>query len=347
MKNLRKRTFVVVLFAVLFSVFGLVPFLTWGCQSAYAAEKMVLKCAGQNPVEHQGTQAIEKIAEEIKKRTDGRIEIRTFPASQLGDYTLVYEEMMKGTIEMSLGAPPSQYDNRLQLSVAPFIVTDWAQVREEYMPGGWVFNKMKEFNSPQGVVFLGFNTAGFGGIGSTKAINDVLDPNVPKNILMRVAPLEITKIMMTGMSYPTVSVPWADLYQALQTGVADAWVGGNPTYSYTMFKDVLKYYYQLNLYMECESYMISQKVWDKLSDEDKKIFEEVIAEVSAGSFAIGEAEDKHYMDLMRQDGWQVFEYTAEELEPLQKHFVEKVWDQMAGTLTPELVAEMKEHFGSK
>lgn len=345
MDRFKKVTRGAMLFAVLLFVLGLAfsPLLVG--QSAFAADKMVLKCAGQNPVEHQGSKAIEKIAEEIGKRTNGRIQIKTFPASQLGDYTLVYEEMMKGTIEMSLGAPPSQYDNRLQLSVAAFLVTDWDQVRKEYMPGGWVYEKMAEFNAPKGVVFLGFNASGFGGIGSTKAINDVLDPNAPKNLLMRVAPLEITKIMMQGMSYPTVSVPWADLYQALQTGVADAWVGGNPTYSYMMFRDVLKYYYQLNLYLECESYMVSQKVWDKLSDEDKKIFQEVISEVSAGSFAIAEAEDKYYMDMMRQDGWQVFEYTAEELKPLRDHFVKNVWDQMAGSLTPELVAEMKEHFG--
>ena len=205
---------------------------------AFSADKLVLKCAGAEPGRTPGTKAIEKIAEEINKRTNGRIEIKTFPASQLGDYTLVYEEMIKGTIEMSLGAPPSQYDNRLQLSVAPFLCSDWKQVKKEYSPGGWVYNKMKGFNDKQGVVLLGFNMAGFGGIGSMKPINDILSPTIKKNVLMRVAPLEITKIMMQGMNYPTVSVPWADLYTALQTGVADAWIGGNPTYSYMMFKDL-------------------------------------------------------------------------------------------------------------
>lgn len=347
MGKLGKWTVRFAIFTVLVFLFAFAFIQAGPTAPAFSADKLVLKCAGQNPVEHQGTKAIEKIAEEIKKRTNGRIEIKTFPASQLGDYTLVYEEMIKGTIEMSLGAPPSQYDNRLQLSVTPFLVSDWAQCKKEYSPGGWVFNKMKEFNEKQGVVLLGMNMAGFGGIGSTKAINDILSPTAKKNVLMRVAPLEITKIMMQGMNYQTVSVPWADLYTALQTGVADAWVGGNPTYSYMMFKDVLKYYYQLNLYMECESYMVSKKVWDKLSAEDKKIFSEVIGKVAADSFAIGQAEDKHYMDLMRKDKWHVEEYTAKQLEPIRNHFINNVWVKMEKTLTPELVKEMRAHFGGK
>ena len=57
----------------------------------------------------------DEVAKEIGQKTKGRIEIKVFPGNQLGDYTLVYEELIRGTIDMSLTSVPSQFDPRLEL----------------------------------------------------------------------------------------------------------------------------------------------------------------------------------------------------------------------------------------
>ncbi|MCF0248299.1 MAG: C4-dicarboxylate ABC transporter substrate-binding protein, partial [Synergistes sp.] len=89
-------------------------FVLWGAGSADAAP-LVLKFAGQDPADHTTTNAMKQIAKEVEKESKGRIQIRVFPANQLGDYSLVYEELIRGTIEMAAISFPSQFDNRMDL----------------------------------------------------------------------------------------------------------------------------------------------------------------------------------------------------------------------------------------
>jgi TRAP-type C4-dicarboxylate transport system substrate-binding protein len=78
--------------------------------SALAAPAVTLKFAGQSPADHPASILMNEIAKEVAQKTNGRIEIKVYPANQLGDYTLVYEELIKGTIDMSCTSVPSQFD---------------------------------------------------------------------------------------------------------------------------------------------------------------------------------------------------------------------------------------------
>ena len=57
--------------------------------AAFAADQIVFRFAGQQPVEHQCTKMMQDFAKEIADKTNGHVKIEVYPASQLGDYTLV------------------------------------------------------------------------------------------------------------------------------------------------------------------------------------------------------------------------------------------------------------------
>ena len=57
---------------------------------AFSADKVKLKIAGQHPADHDATQALKRIKEQLDKKSGGRIELRIYPTGQLGDYTQVY-----------------------------------------------------------------------------------------------------------------------------------------------------------------------------------------------------------------------------------------------------------------
>ncbi|MBN1333349.1 MAG: TRAP transporter substrate-binding protein DctP, partial [Synergistales bacterium] len=275
----------------------------------FAAKKIKLKMAGQSPVEHQSTLAMEKIAEEVKEASDGRIEIKVFPANQLGDYTLMYEELKKGTMDMALISVPSQFDQRLELTYVPWLAKDYNDARKIYAKGSWLFDKMEELHEGQGVKFLGFNLEGFGGLGLTKEAVEVLNPEVDKGVLLRVPPMDVFKFAVEDMGYSTVTVPYAELYTALQTGVAEGWTGGSPVHSYQGFRDVIKYYYQINEYIETESYLVSSKVWEQLSPEDQKIIADACERAAAHSIEISEKEDREYFEKLKEAGIEGYWFT--------------------------------------
>ena len=110
-----------------------------------------------------------------------------------------------------------------------------------------------------------------GGIGTTKPVTEPTNPAVDKGILLRVCSIDAFKLAAEDVGYRTITIPYAELYTALQTGVAEGVNGLPPVACYTILKDVLKYYYQTNYFVESESYLMSKKTWDKLNKEEQEI----------------------------------------------------------------------------
>lgn len=83
--------------------------------SPAAAAEITLRFAGQFPEEHSATKLMREITDGVQSRTGGRISIEVYPANVLGDYTIIYEDLMRGAIDMALISIPSQFDPRLEL----------------------------------------------------------------------------------------------------------------------------------------------------------------------------------------------------------------------------------------
>lgn len=317
--------------------------LLCGAQPAQAAP-LVLKFAGQNPPDHHVTASMKDIAKEVEKKTNGRIQIKVYPANQLGDYSLVYEELIRGTIEMAAISFPSQFDSRMDLIYVQGYTSSYEQVAKVYDPNGWFFKKMDEFNKNLGVKLLGMYLDGMVGIGTVKEMRDPLNPKVDHGVLLRIPNMDVFKTALEGAKYRTISIPFADVYQSMQTGVCDGDTGYSIVAAYTALGDVIKHWYNFNKNTECLGIMISDKLWTKLSDADKKVLQEAVNKQAALSIKNAEANDKKYLDLMRKKGIKVHTYTTEQLRPLMNAFA-ATWgqlDQSKGkALMDEFRVEMK------
>lgn len=314
--------------------------------AAHAAPEVSLRFAGQFPPEHTATGYMNEIAKEVAEKSGGRIEIKVYPANQLGDYTLVHQELIKGTIDMALISTPGDLDPRMNFVYINGYCAGYGQLGEIFKPGNWAFTKMDELNQALGVKFLGFNVEGFIGIASTKPLVEPLNPKVDKGVLCRVPNMAPYKLGAEAMGFRTVTIPYSDLYTALQTGVADAVDGLPPAACYTILKDVTKHWYQLNYSIENESYMMSMKTWNKLSADDQKLIADTVAKAAAKSITIAKQDDEKYMDLMRKQGIEVHTYTEAELLPIQQA-VAATWDQLSSTMTKPFMEEFKKALAPK
>ncbi len=66
---------------------------------------------------------------------------------------------------------------------------------------------MDELHTRLGVKLLGFQMEGFIGIGSTKPVNEPLNPEVKKGILLRIPNMEVFKLGAEAMGYRTITSP--------------------------------------------------------------------------------------------------------------------------------------------
>jgi TRAP-type C4-dicarboxylate transport system substrate-binding protein len=314
--------------------------------AAMAAPEITLRFAGQYPPEHPGTGYMNDIAKEIFDKSNGRIEVKLYPANQLGDYGVMHQELIKGTLDMALISFPGDIDPRLNFVYINGYVTDYEPLARIFSRDGWAYKKMSELNEALGVKFLGFNVEGFIGIASTKPINEPLKPGVDKGVLCRVPNMTAYQLPAQAMGFRTMTIPYSDLYTSLQTGVVDTVDGLPPAAAYSILKDVTKYWYGLNYSIECIGYQMSTKTWDKLAPADRDMIADVVSKTAEKSVFLAKSDDDKYLKLMEEAGIEVHRYTEEELLPMMKA-VSETWPALANSMTKEFMDEFIKELAPK
>lgn len=315
--------------------------------SSALAKPITIKCAGISPVEQVSTKQMLAMAAEIEKLTNGEVKVKCFPASQLGDYGLIYEEITKGTIDMGVIPIPTTYEKAHQIVYVPYLARDYNDAKKMFSSGSWLADTCNKLHSKLGVKFLGFQIHGLGGIGTNTPINKPLDPNVDKGVLIRVPPMDMENLLVKTLSYNTVTIPYSDLYTSFQAGLCQGWYGGSASYSYEGFRDVLKHYYAFNLFVDAESIIISDKTWKKLSPSQQEAVKKAASNMSAKSIAEAEKTDGDYMNKLEKAGLKVYRYTPAELEANVKKVRAEVWPQLGKFIGEDLAKRLIKEYASK
>ncbi len=299
-----------------------------------------IRLSGQSPDDHPSTQALYKFAEQVKEKTDGRINVKVYPANQLGDYTTVYQEIGQGTIDMALLSLPGELDDRLRLNFVPYLIENYKDIEKTIGTDSYVFNKLEEVNAEQGVQLLGFHANGFGGVGTTKEVTNLLDLGEDKGLLLRVAPDDVFRLPMEDIGFRTVTIPFADLYTSLQTGAADGWAGGEASLNYLGYRDVIKYFYQTNDFFNADAFIINKNLFDRLNEEDRKLIEELSKEMTDKSIETAEIYDKEYKEKLKEEGIKVVEFSKEEIHKLAEHVRKNTWPKLNDRLGDGIIDEL-------
>jgi TRAP-type C4-dicarboxylate transport system substrate-binding protein len=300
--------------------------------------KYKIKIASHHPESHLAIEALKNIKETIERESNGEIEITIYPGSQLGDYTVIFEEVMRGSIEMAHICQTAQYDEKLEMNYMPYLITNYDQIPQVFTPGSYFFDKYAELNKNLGVKLLGIYVEGFPGLATRNSIpKEVGDPTVKKSELIRVPPMDIIKLAIQDMGYSTVTIPYADLFTALQTGVADGWFGGTPELNYLSFRDVIKYYIVVNESLENTSYLINEKFFDSLPEKYQKLIEDEFLQSALNSFKTCEDQDKLYMQKLADYGIEIINLSDEQRAVIAEHVREVTWPKLVNKFGKEIM----------
>ena len=301
-----------------------------------AQKKKVLRIAGMNPQDYPATLQMYELKKVIDEGTGGRYELRVFPANQLGDYTQVYEEIMRGSIDMAQITIPSQFDKRLELNFFPYLAETFADLGKRFSQDGFVYQTLDKVHAELGVKLLGFSVEGLTGAGSTKEVTSPADYTVPKGVLLRCAPIDAIKEGLMAMGFQTMSLPYAELYTALQTGIVDAFECGPIALTYLSFRDVTKFYYQYNNYVECNQWVINKKLFEGMDPADQKLILDAVAKYQQQSIDEAEATEKEYAAKVAESGVKVIAFSDEELHKIAVHVRETVWPKLKDQIGEEI-----------
>lgn len=281
-------------------------------------------------------QDVKAFAADLEKRTNGKIKLEIYPASQLGDYTVVQERVSIGDIEMQIAPVGTNLDKAFGLSNAPYLVENWEQAKDVYSSNGKLVQAMAEKLEKQNLKLLCVYPLYFGGIALVKEPPSPGDSSVPKNIKIRVPTMKSFEKTADALGYLATPLPWAETFTSMQTRVVEGAIGAGAEGYYSNLKDVIKYYLPLNDHFEMWYLYINKEAWNKLSDAEKKALQDAAQALEESRFQKAEAEEQQYIEKLKAAGIKVYSFTDAELAGFAKVIREKVWPEIKGDYGAEL-----------
>lgn len=285
----------------------------------------------------------ERFADEVREKTDGRVDIKVYPSSQLGDYVQVFESMSRGGIDMALQAIPSSADQRMSLLTFPMAIEGYDSAKQAFAPGGYMFDLVDQVVTEHNVKLIGSWGRGMAGGAFSVDVENATDPDADHDEKVRVWPGGNTHYaLMERLGYNPATVPWAELYTALQTGVVDGYVGSSPTSAVDNFLDVVETWVNFQDHFTMAFFIMNEEAWSGLSAEDQQVITEVASEISAERFDDVKEADQAAIDELEANGAKIVTFTDEERQQMIAAVREDVWPELEDEIGSELLNGLME-----
>lgn len=256
---------------------------------------------------------------------DVDLSIQHLPAAQLGTAKEVIEQVMLGAVDMSITdtAYLSELEPALGAFQLPFIFTDWdhAERAMDGQAGELIRTTLAE---KRDLVALAFMHNGF---------RDLLTADVPvrsledvKKVQFRSPPLPLWLAMFEALEVQPVTVPWSEVYTAMQTGLVDGIETTPEGMVNSKTYEVGKYVTQTGHMYNLTVLVASEAAMGRLNDEQRAAVEACAADFqSEGNAEVRELAASS-LDVMREKGIEIIEIDK---GPFQER-LQAAWPQMAG-----------------
>jgi TRAP-type C4-dicarboxylate transport system substrate-binding protein len=305
-----KRSVVVILMiAVLLGLAGITPV------QAQSQTPIKLKFSNPHPLTFSSAPVMAAFCDEIKKRTNGRVEITHYSGGTLTTFPKVYDGIVNQVSDIG--------HSHVGYTRGRFPVTEILDLPVGYTSGFVATHVKHDFYKKfqpkewQNVHVLYFWSVGPQILGSTKKPIKKFEDLKGMKIRGTGRPADIIKAL--GAS--PVALEMGDVYDAAQRGLLDGIYDAMETWKGFRLGDVIKYGY-LSQRATGSIYTfyvaMNKEKWNALPEDIKKIFTDT-AEEWVDKHAVKTLEaDQAGMDYFKQKGGQMITIPEEEIKKMQK-----------------------------
>ncbi|WP_299820719.1 TRAP transporter substrate-binding protein [uncultured Roseibium sp.] len=217
------------------------------------------------PVSH----GMEAFAKELSEKTDGELTAKIFHSGVLGSQPDAIEQTRLGVIDFgvfSLG-PMGQVVPEANVVSLPFIFKSVPQMYElmDGEPGAALSKGLEA----KGLIALGYYDAGARSFYTS--VKPIEEPKDITGMKIRVMNNDLFVGMVDSMGGNATPMAFAEVYQAIKTGVVDGAENNPPSYESTNHFEVAKYYSLTQHLIIPECLCMSKKTFDSLTPEQQEI----------------------------------------------------------------------------
>ncbi|NCB42314.1 MAG: C4-dicarboxylate ABC transporter [Clostridia bacterium] len=268
--------------------------------------------------------------------TEGNIKFDVYANSQLGDYALVQERLGIGDVEMQLAPAAPNINPAIVLPSAPYLASTWDEAIEVFARGGLLYTEVAKMFEEENIKMLAGYPKYFGSIITSKEPIAPGDPTVSKGLKIRVPGMKSFELTARSLGYQASPIAFSEAFTSIQTGIVDGAIGSGGEGYYASFRDVTKYYMPVNSQFEIWWLQMSMDTWNSLTDDEKAVIEAAALKFEEDRWAAAPTEEAQYVELLREGGAVIIEFTDEEYAAMAEKVRAEVWPEIKDEYGAEL-----------
>lgn len=338
MKNSILKKLVISAVLVLLVVFG----VTVG--AGFAKEPLKLNLPHADNIGDPLDRCCEYFAQIAEEVSGGNIQIKVFPAGQLGNHGELIEGCFLGSqplVKVNL-ASTTHYGDFLTLMDLPFLFKNREHVAE-VMSGPIGDELIEIYLKETGMRILSWFGSGFQGFYAKKPIKTLDDM---KGMNMRVMDSPSRLDSMNAYGAQAVNIPWPEAYAAFQQGVADGGENAIPIIYGSKQHEVLPYFTESKHFYGLNVIVINEKYFQSLTNDQKNILIGVGKIVQPYGRIIFVKSEEELRVVMEKEGVTFFEIEPSEREKFREKVL-PVWDKYANTPEKKDILKRIQEIGEK
>jgi TRAP-type transport system periplasmic protein len=284
--------------------------LTLLCLSAQASAATTIKIATVAPDGTAWMREMRAGADAVKAKTDARVEIKYYPGGVMGDEPAVMRKIKIGQLQGGAftGGELSQIDKDAQIYSLPFLfksLDEVDKVRADIDP------LLKKTFEQSGFQALGITGGGFAYLMSVKDIRNKDDLKAAKVWVPQGDRIAEAGFKAGGVT--PISLPLADVYTSLQTGLIDTAANTPAGAIAFQWHTKIKHMVDLPLTYVVGILVIDKKVFDALSADDQKTVSGEIDAAFQRLEKINRDDNAQARDALQKQGITIFKPNADEV----------------------------------
>jgi len=309
-----------------------------GAAPAQDIQERTIRIGHLNNTDHPTSFGVKKFAELVAAKSGGKITVKEFAASQLGNELQQQSALQGGVQEMFVASTTSLAGivKEFGLFDFPFL---FANARQADAMVDGPLGKMIAGKLPEkGIVVLGFFDLGFRNVTNSK--RPITKAEDLEGLKLRVIPNPVFLETFKTFKAKPIPMPFAELYGALESKAVDGEENPYAVILSSKFYEVQKYVSGTNHVYATNPIQISKRFWDKLSPVEQKLIQESAIEAANYQRVVSrEASGKAVAEL-KAKGMVHNELAPAELARMRAE-VKPIYDKFAASYDPAVVTLFK------
>lgn len=270
---------------------------------------------------HSVHKAMVFMSKVLEEKSNGTMTIKIYPNQQLGSERECLELLQIGSLGMTKvsAATMENFAPEFKVLNLPYLFRD--QEHRFKVLEGEIGEKLLMSSRNKKLIGLAFYDSGTRNFYADKPIET---PSDLKGLKLRVMPSQTAINTVRYLGGSPTPISWGELYTALQQGIVDGAENNLPSYYLNNHYEVCRYYSMDGHTAVPDELLISTKIWNELSDQQKQWLKEAAQESSEYQKKLWKQSEEEALAGMKKAGVEIIypdkEKFREKVSPMYKEF---------------------------